>query len=281
MVPHRILPVVALALCACGSDLVIKPQTLPNGAQGLPYHAQLDSTGDHPIAWKLEDGQLPPGLSLDGNGAIDGTPSVPGSFLFTIKSTDAGTVHHNDGHQPFTVVILPKLVPDGTIPPAQVGASYQHTVSATGGVAPYTIDVKGLPAHFHYDASSATISGNPTFSGAYPLEFDVSDSGHPGQSAVGHATLIIKPVKVSVSTASLPAPSLNTPYYATLAAQDGSGNFSWSIVDGALPDGLSLSTAGAITGTPTRASSFTFTVQVADLDSPPDTASQAFTLRVQ
>jgi len=50
-----------------------------------------------------------------------------------------------------------------------------------------------------------------------------------------------------------------------LSATGGVQPYSWSISAGALPDGLNLSGDGSVSGTPTSAGSFAFTIQVADI----------------
>ncbi len=49
-----------------------------------------------------------------------------------------------------------------------------------------------------------------------------------------------------------------------MAATGGVQPYTWSISAGALPDGLALGSDGTVSGTPTTAGTFTFTVQVAD-----------------
>lgn len=67
-------------------------------------------------------------------------------------------------------------------------------------------------------------------------------------------------------------------YNTTLVAIGGTTPYTWTVFDGALPDGLSLSTDGVISGTPTVAGTSTFTVQVADNEN--DTSTKAFSLTV-
>jgi hypothetical protein len=63
-------------------------------------------------------------------------------------------------------------------------------------------------------------------------------------------------------------------YEVTLAASGGTTPYAWNIVDGALPNGLSLNPAtGVISGTPTAAGTFSFTMEVCDAESNTATAS--------
>ena len=70
----------------------------------------------------------------------------------------------------------------------------------------------------------------------------------------------VDPVPPSIMTESLPDGTLNVSYSQTLEAGGDSG-ITWSITDGNLPDGLSLSSDGIISGTPIIAGTFTFTVK--------------------
>ena len=75
-------------------------------------------------------------------------------------------------------------------------------------------------------------------------------------------TTSIPPVIVTVSP--LPGGQLGAGYSQTLAAGGGTPAYTWSLIGGALPDGLTLSTAGQISGTPAAVGTFTFTVQITD-----------------
>jgi hypothetical protein len=69
----------------------------------------------------------------------------------------------------------------------------------------------------------------------------------------------------SVATTSLSDGQVNAAYSQTLSASGGSGTYTWSMISGFLPDGLSLSSStGAISGTPTYADNYSITVLVID-----------------
>jgi hypothetical protein len=65
----------------------------PVGAAGSAYSSPLAATGGvGPLAWVLNSGTLPTGLSLSATGTVTGTISssaAPGSYTFTAKVTDS------------------------------------------------------------------------------------------------------------------------------------------------------------------------------------------------
>lgn len=91
------------------------------------------------------------------------------------------------------------------------------------------------------------------------------------QSAAATATL-------TVSTSSLTAGTVGISYSQTLAATGGTTPFTWSKKSGSLPAGLTLSTTGVISGTPTTTGTNTFTVQVKDKVAKTATKSLSITI---
>jgi len=69
---------------------------------------------------------------------------------------------------------------------------------------------------------------------------------------------------IVVSPATLPNGVVGTPYNQALSASGGTAPYTFTIIAGALPAGLTLSAAGVISGTPTGGSTSTFTVQASD-----------------
>lgn len=66
----------------------IAADALPAGELGSAYnHALSASGGSSPYSWTVDSGNLAPGLTLDNNGVIQGTPTAAGTSQFTVRVT--------------------------------------------------------------------------------------------------------------------------------------------------------------------------------------------------
>jgi Putative Ig domain len=120
-----------------------------------------------------------------------------------------------------------------------------------------------------------------------PDSFGIGVSVDAGSSAIvtcntfsGWVTDVsgVAPQPVCITTTTVPSGTQHVPYSATLAAVGGTAPYTWSLASGSLPPGLSISSSGTITGTPTTAGTFTFTIKATD--SVAATATQSFSLTV-
>jgi len=68
----------------------ITTTTPPNGTVNITYSQNLTATGDTPITWSVTSGSLPAGLNLSSDGTISGTPTMAGTYNFTVKAENAG-----------------------------------------------------------------------------------------------------------------------------------------------------------------------------------------------
>src|SRR5438876_494594 len=155
-------------------------------------------------------------------------------------------------------------------------ASYHTTISHYAGDASYfaTTGVNNAPLHTYTNTSatpeapyaygSASQFPASTYNSAnywVDVAFSASTSGGGGGTAL------------KVGTASLPNASQSVAYSQALTASGGTSPYSWSVSSGTLPTGLSLSSSGTLSGTPTVAGAFPFTVAVKDAASASASAS--------
>ncbi len=91
-----------------GTAPTIATTSLPGGAVGTAYTATLAAAGDATIAWSVDTGALPAGLSLSTTGVLSGTPTAAGTFNFTVEATnEAGS-----DTQALGIVIRPATQPE-------------------------------------------------------------------------------------------------------------------------------------------------------------------------
>ena len=151
-----------------------------------------------------------------------------------------------------------------------LGGRYSSTLPALGGIGPYSFAVSSgsLPAGMAL-GGNGVLSGVPTTLGTSTVTIRITDSARPAASITQTLQIIVAaPAALAISTSALPATQVGQSYSTTLAASGGVPPDTWEVTAGALPDGLSLSPSGRITGTPTQMGTFTFTVTVTDSAAP-------------
>ena len=183
----------------------------------------------------------------------------------------------------------PPTIQTVLLPQGAVNAPYFNgngaILSATGGTGAYTWSIASgsLPPGLTLNAAKGLISGTPTTLGNYPFTVQVTDA--KGLSSTQPLSIYIEGV-VSIIPAVLPTGAAAVPYTNSdsspvqLVATGGLTPYTWCVVEssgtcdsgtaGALPPGLSLSSSGVISGTPTTdGTPTTFNVQVMDSETAP------------
>ncbi len=259
----------------------IVTSSLPPANAGIPYSAQFESANSAGgVSYGLEGGALPPGLTLSAAGNLSGTPTTAGSYNFTVRARDANG-DATDAAFSLTVTSNLAIVNSSNFPLATLNESYTATLQAANGTSPYTWAVSSgsLPAGLSL-SSGGTLSGTPTQTGTSNFAITATDSASPANSATQNFSLTVATLEYA-SPSSLPDGGQDTAGYSyVLAAANGTGPFTFALANSTtLPPGLSLSSTGGITGTPTTAGTYTFSITMTDGDS--QTATQQFTLTVE
>ncbi len=190
---------------------------------------------------------------------------------FTMRSvvtaSDAGGSTATVSAQTGVVPPAPLVITTSSLTGGIQNTSYSGTVTATGGVAPYTwsLSAGNLPTGLTLSPSSGVISGTPTVTGTSNFTVKVADT----RSVTTTMPLSLNvAVPLTLTTTSLPNGTQLASYSATLAATGGTPPYTWSIPSGTLPSGLTLSSSsGLISGTSTVPGTSNITVQVKDANS--------------
>ena len=255
--------------------LSVVTSSLAGGTVTQVYSETLvASSGTLPYDWSISGGALPPGLTLSSAGVISGTPTtdVGSPFNFQVQVEDATLATATADLSIAIAPPPPPMIDPITLPVGAVGALYpDQTLTGTGGIAPYTWTVVSgtLPPGLSL-STAGVISGTPTDDTGSPYGFTVQleDSVSATTTANLSITILgVAPPPPIIDPIVLPTGTVGQLYPdQTLTVTGGLGPYDWSIASGALPPGLTLSSAGVISGTPTSeiGSPFAFTVQVTD-----------------
>ena len=263
-----------------GPALTITTTSLPNGVVSSAYSQALASSGGTgTITWSISAGSLPNGLTLTGN-TISGTPSATGTFNFTVKATDSTTPTAQTATQALSIVVGPALtITTTSLPNGVVSSAYSQTLAASGGTGTITWSISAGSLPTSLTLTGNTISGTPSAAGTFNFTVKATDSTTPTAQTATQALSIVVGPALTITTTSLPNGVVSSAYSQTLASSGGTGTITWSISAGSLPNGLTL-TGGTISGTPSAAGPFNFTVKATDSSTPPQTATQALSIVV-
>jgi len=156
---------------------------LQTGFVNNAYSASIPVTGGvRPFHFTILSGSLPPGLSLNtSTGVISGVPTAANSYSLTIRVTDStlptmqqvqGTITINI-QTPQPLSISPSSLPSGT-----TATPYSASLSASGGIPPYTWAITSgqLPPGLHFNTATGAISGTPILVTTSSFTVTVTDS---------------------------------------------------------------------------------------------------------
>jgi uncharacterized protein YhjY with autotransporter beta-barrel domain len=246
--------------------IAVDPATLPDTTAGLTYSQTITATGGvGPYTFAVTAGALPNGLNLTNVGALSGTTTTSGTFNFTVTATDT---YGQTASRAYTVVVAVPTISlnPATLPAGTAGTAYSQLLTITGGIAPYTVTLTGtLPTGLSFDTGTLTFSGTPTQSGTFNISVTATDStGGTAATVTNNYTLTIAAPSLTLTPATVPAGTAGVAYSQAFTASGGIAPYTYAISAGALPAGLSFTAGGLLSGTPTVAGTFNFSVTATD-----------------
>lgn len=214
--------------------------------------------GFPPVTYALANASaLPEGLALSSDGVLSGTPSKEcTNYSFTVVASALG---FTDVSKTFTISVGFNLTYEGsTLASGKTGSPYLAQINTAAGQGNVTYSLKDgstLPAGLTL-TEGGIITGTPTET--------VTDKTFIVVASAEFCESVEAQFKITIGLAfndiTLPDGTAGSEYYTSVATAQGAGNITYSLKEGALPEGLTLSEDGVITGTPAKAGVYNVTI---------------------
>ena len=275
------------------------------GLVNQPYSAQLHGLGGNgTYTFAVSDllgNTMPPGLTLNADGSITGTPTSTSAGWSTTLDMTSGALtrqitlsiqinatsdNRQVGINTFNLTALSDL---------QVGREDFFNLNPTSGAPPYTwtllsgtlppgmslVSGATLPPEFA-GQNFARVLGSPNAAGTYPFRLRVDDSS--GTFGIRDATLTVSPLHpLPLSTYDyqffLPPGKVGTAYSFQWNMANGRAPFTYTQLPGTLlPAGVTLTAGGLLSGTPATGGNFQLNLLAKDANGVTATISQIWTI---
>ena len=258
-----------LTITASCPAITVAPSILPTINIGTPYSQTVTASGGtSPYTYAITSGSLPSGLTMDTNsGVVSGTYSgSSGTASFTVTATDAYGCAGSTAYSPAMLTCPTITLSPGTLSDATVSSFYTNHISSSGGTGPYTytVNIGSLPPGLTLGSSGA-LSGTPTATGSSSFTILATDTATGCTGSQGYTLNVICPtLSMTPAAGSLNSGTVAAAYTTNFSASGGVGTYTYTNTAGSLPPGLTLSSGGSLTGTPTNAGTFSLTVTATD-----------------
>ena len=156
---------------------------------------------------------------------------------------------------------------------ARVGRSFGVSCAAVGGTPPYTWSLASgsLPPVTGFPGTPPSF-GVPTTEGPFSFTVTAKDNSSPPHTVTIPVSGVVLPAIPSITCSAGGPVQSNVPYFEACAVSGGTGSYQWTISDGNLPNGLSLSPGPSggivVSGTPTDTGNFYYALEVFDTTAP-------------
>ena len=253
-----------LTLCAAPLfGITIVGGDLPQATVGTLYRYDFRATGGVGTLLWSSTGNVPPGLRVDGGGAISGIPTSGGRYSFTVSVRDSVNA---TASQPFTLNVASGplyLMAANPLPSGFAGQNYSFTFLASGGTPPYRWNAPaGLPTGFALDAQTGVLSNPSPITGPYTFSIRLTDSAQGAVTSNFSLTIEIPPLRIT-TVPPLFTGTVGVGYSQSFSATGGTPPYTWSATGET--GGLTLdASTGVLRGTPQTPGTFAFAIRVAD-----------------
>jgi hypothetical protein len=239
---------------------------------GSPYSYTFTASGSPAPSFTVTGGALPPGLSLQPvSGILSGTPTTPGTYNFHVQA--ANTSGGNPAISPLITIGVgspssaPAITTTATATSVQVGQALAFNVSASGQPLPALSVTGTLPSGITFTDNgngTGTFGGTPPdgSEGTYPVTLTASNGISP--SATQTFTIAVTGIPPAFVSESAPSSATSGQAYSYTYTATGDPAPTFTVASGSLPPGLTIAAGGTLSGTPTTAGTYTFTIQAAN-----------------
>ncbi len=213
---------------------------------------------------------LPTGLSLNpSSGLISGVPTESGLYQFTVVAEDQAS---NIASQTLSINVsacVPTLAPASPLPPGDVSIPYSAVTFAVSGCPDSTFTFSEQPIDpFNpntlppglFISNSGVLKGTPTGAGAFSFFITLTDQNQ--QQAQFQYSVTINPLPTITTTSPLPNGPVGVLYSQQISASSGTPPYVFDMNNN--PPGITISQSGVLSGTPTKAGTFSFNIGVND-----------------
>ena len=251
---------VSLQIVIAGNNgLQITTSSLPVVITGNAFPTtQLTATGGSGTGYNFYfySEINPPGLNLSSSGVLSGTIVQAGNYNFRVGVNDNANGFAN---RAYTLSVTNFACPISYL---LVGSSYSSGVTVSPfPVTGYSITSGQLPNGFTLAPTTGQILGSGVAEGTSSFTITATDNA---QRTVSKTCSITVQSLIQISSPRTTARA-GVLYTSAIGAFGGNAPYSFSILGGTLPQGLTLqASTGLITGTPTTAGSVGYRIRVQD-----------------
>ncbi|MBX7218680.1 MAG: putative Ig domain-containing protein [Blastocatellia bacterium] len=264
----------------CQTITVTNPTTT-TGTINTAFSQTFTQTGGiGTTTFALASGTLPTGLSLSTAGVLSGSPLQAGTFPITVRATDTNGCQGTGATYTLVISCQTITVTNPTVSTGTIGVAFSQTFTQTGGFGEsitFALASGTLPTGLTL-GTNGLLSGTPTQAGTFPITVRATDQNNCSGTGPTY-NLVISCPAISISPTTL-SPAMQGVAYSQLLTASPAATYNFSVPGGGLPIGISLTGGGTLSGTPTQAGTFTFTVQAMNVGNG-CTGTQSYTLIVR